>query len=211
MKTDELITLLAAREGGVAPARPFARVAPALAAGLAIAVTGALALFGANPDLVADASHASFWARPLFALALLAAALPPLAALARPAGGARLWPLTLPLAALWLAAALQLMAAPEGTRAALLLGDSWQACAASILLLSLPSLALVLIVLRTMAPTRLALTGALAGLASGSVAALAYSVHCPELALPFAALWYVLGIVLCALAGAWLGPRVLAW
>ncbi|TIC85342.1 NrsF family protein [Crenobacter intestini] len=211
MKTDELITLLAAREGGVAPARPLARVSPALAAGLALALAGTLALFGANPDLAADASHASFWARPLFALALLAAVLPPLAACARPAARARLWPLTLPLAVLWLAAAQQLMSAPEGTRAALLLGDSWQACAASILLLALPSLALMLTVLRTMAPTRLALAGALAGLASGCLAALAYSVHCPELALPFAALWYVLGIVLCALSGAWLGPRVLAW
>ncbi|NDV13155.1 NrsF family protein [Crenobacter caeni] len=211
MKTDELITLLAAREGGVAPARPLARVAPALAAGFVLALLGVLALFGVNPELASDASLGHFWARPLFALALLAAVLPALAACSRPATSARLWPLALPLLALWLGAALQLVSAPAGERGALLLGNSWQSCAASILLLSLPPLALLLAALRALAPTRLALAGALAGLASGCLAALAYTVHCPELALPFAALWYVLGIVLSTLAGAWFGPRVLAW
>jgi len=38
-----------------------------------------------------------------------------------------------------------------------------------------------------------------------------YAFHCPELALPFLAIWYVAGMALPVVAGALLGPRVLRW
>jgi hypothetical protein len=40
---------------------------------------------------------------------------------------------------------------------------------------------------------------------------LVYTLHCPELAAPFLGLWYVLGMLLPALAGAALGPWLLRW
>jgi hypothetical protein len=65
--------------------------------------------------------------------------------------------------------------------------------------------------LKGLAPTRLRLTGAAAGFAAGSLGALAYSLHCPELAAPFIGIWYLLGITICAILGAWVGPRLLRW
>ena len=77
--------------------------------------------------------------------------------------------------------------------------------------LSLPLFASTLWALKGLAPTRLALAGASAGLLSGALGALVYSLHCPESAAPFLAVWYVLGIAIPTLAGALLGPRVLRW
>jgi hypothetical protein len=65
--------------------------------------------------------------------------------------------------------------------------------------------------LRGLAPTRLRLTGGIAGFAAGSIGALAYSLHCPELAAPFIGVWYLLGITICASLGVWAGPRLLRW
>jgi hypothetical protein len=66
-------------------------------------------------------------------------------------------------------------------------------------------------VLRDLAPTRLRLAGAAAGFAAGSLGALVYSFHCPELAAPFLATWYLLGMLIPTSLGAWLGPRLMRW
>ena len=65
--------------------------------------------------------------------------------------------------------------------------------------------------MRTMAPTHLRGAGALAGFASGALAALVYSIHCPELAAPFVGTWYVLGILIPTALGALSGERLLRW
>jgi hypothetical protein len=65
--------------------------------------------------------------------------------------------------------------------------------------------------LRQLAPTRLTLAGALAGLFAGGAGAFVYAFHCPETAAPFVALWYSAGILLTAGLGALLGPRLLRW
>src|SRR5260370_1427946 len=64
---------------------------------------------------------------------------------------------------------------------------------------------------RRAAPTNLARTGAFAGLIAGGVSAMAYALHCTDDSLPFVAVWYGGTIVLCTLAGAALGPRLLRW
>jgi hypothetical protein len=55
-----------------------------------------------------------------------------------------------------------------------------------------------------------ALAGAVAGLASGAAAAV-YCLHCPEMSAAFVGFWYLLGMLVPTVAGALLGPRVLAW
>jgi hypothetical protein len=55
------------------------------------------------------------------------------------------------------------------------------------------------------------LAGGAAGLVAGSVAAFAYAVHCTEMQAPFLAVWYVIGMLVPAFAGALLGPRLLRW
>jgi len=43
------------------------------------------------------------------------------------------------------------------------------------------------------------------------VSAMGYALHCTDDSLPFIAVWYGGTIVLCTLAGAALGPRLLRW
>ena len=93
----------------------------------------------------------------------------------------------------------------------LMLGGSWQICSASIAALSVPLLAALLWMLRGMAPTRPALAGASAGLMAGAIAGLVYSLHCPETAYAFLAVWYVAGMAVMTGVGALLGARLLRW
>jgi len=69
----------------------------------------------------------------------------------------------------------------------------------------------VLWAIRGLAPTRLRLAGAAAGLLSGAVGALVYCLHCPELEAPFLGFWYLLGMLIPTAVGALLGPRLLRW
>jgi hypothetical protein len=100
---------------------------------------------------------------------------------------------------------------PGAERAPALLGRTWATCPTLILVVSLPALAALLWALRGLAPTRLRQAGAAAGLCAGALGAAGYSLHCPEAAPAFVALWYSLGMGLTAVAGALLGPRVLRW
>jgi len=45
----------------------------------------------------------------------------------------------------------------------------------------------------------------------GALGALVYTLHCPELEAPFLGVWYVLGMLIPAVLGAIVGPRVLRW
>jgi len=93
----------------------------------------------------------------------------------------------------------------------LLLGGSARVCPLSIAVISSPLFAALMWTLRGLAPTRLRLTGAVAGAAAGALGALVYTLHCPELAAPFLAVWYVCGILIPMSIGASLGPRLLRW
>jgi hypothetical protein len=69
----------------------------------------------------------------------------------------------------------------------------------------------VLWAMKGLAPTRLALAGAMAGLLSGAGGALVYALYCPEMAAPFIGVWYLLGMLIPTALGALLGPRLLHW
>ena len=65
--------------------------------------------------------------------------------------------------------------------------------------------------MRTLAPTRLALAGGVAGLLAGTIGASTYSIHCPELQAPFIGIWYLVGMLIPAFFGFIAGPRLLRW
>jgi hypothetical protein len=65
--------------------------------------------------------------------------------------------------------------------------------------------------LRWGAPTRLRLSGAIAGIVAGGFGAAAYAFACTSDTIPFIAVCYSGAITLCAFIGAQLGPRVLRW
>jgi len=213
MKTDELVTLLATR---AAPApRHVAARRFALAMPLAIAAAMALmrGLYGIRPDLAVVAGQPLFWARLVFAAAMSVGALIVVLRLARPGRrvAAAWWGVAAPVLVLWAAAIGVLWWLPAESRAPQLLGHTWSQCAANITLLSIPALAALFWAVKGLAPTRLRLAGAATGLLGGAIATIAYCLHCPEMTVPFWAVWYVSGMAVPALAGAVLGPRLLRW
>ena len=117
----------------------------------------------------------------------------------------------LPVALVWALAGWALLQSPEADRWGQVLGSTWRSCPFNIALLSVPMCIACFWVLRRAAPTRLAWAGAGAGLLAGAMGALVYAVHCPEMALPFVAVWYVAGMMIPTALGALLGPRLLRW
>lgn len=216
MKTDELIDLLAGGDGAAAStadgARARAHAWPLLAALLVSGVV-LLTTLGARRDLAAALALPAFWLKLVFCLALAGAAWQAVKRLAVP--GARLaalpWLIGLPIALLWAVAALLLAPAAPAVRAELFWGSTWRYCPALITLMAAPVSAAALYVLRGLAPTRLRLAGAGAGLAGGAMAAAVYCLHCPEMSPVFVGFWYLLGILIPAAVGALIGPRVLVW
>lgn len=213
MKTDDLITMLSSGPDiGVAPL-PARRIVLPLAAGLLACVLLMLALLGTRTDLAQATAVPAFWLKIAFS-ALLAStgclAARRLAAPGARTGRMRLY-LCIPVLLIWAAASGTLWQAAPEARAALFWGTTWRYCPLLIALLSLPLLGAALYVMRALAPTRLRLAGAAAGLAAGATAALVYCLHCPEMSPVFVGAWYLLGMLTSTAIGAAAGPRALAW
>ena len=154
-----------------------------------------------------------FWMKLAYTATFGAIAILAVERLSRPSAslGARLVWLTVPGLVIAVAAAARLMSSPPDSARDLIMGHSWRLCPWCIALTATPVFAALIWALRGLAPTRLRLTGALAGLAAGGLGAAVYSLHCPEAAAPFVAVWYSLGMVIPMAVGALLGPRLLRW
>lgn len=88
---------------------------------------------------------------------------------------------------------------------------SWVECLWQIPALSIPALAILLIAVRSLAPTNLRLIGAYIGLAAGGIGAVGYAFHCDDDSMVFIATFYSIAIFEMAVVGALLGPRFLRW
>jgi hypothetical protein len=213
MKTDELIAMLA-RGGAAADVNALRRrYGVALGWGaLAAALLMALVL-GVRPDIVEAAALPMFWLKIAVPAAIAAAAMLATLRLSRP--GARPGSVTAMLAApvlvVWVIAAFALWSAAPPERPELILGHSWAECLVNIGFLAAPVLVAMLWAARRAAPTRPALTGAALGLTAGALGAAVYALHCDEMAAPFLATWYLLGMTIPALVGAGVGMRLLRW
>jgi hypothetical protein len=213
MRTNDLVAMLATGAGAVAPNAAARRYAAALGLGMLGAALLLDILLGVRRDFDAALLLPMFWVKFAFVVCVAAASLLVMLRLSRP--GLRLaWvpgALAAPVLAMWVLAAFALMRANPAQRAGMFFGDTWTSCPFLVALLSAPVFASVLWATRGLAPTRLRLAGAAAGLLSGAVGALVYSLHCPELAAPFLGFWYLLGMLIPTAAGALLGPRLLRW
>ncbi len=213
MKTDELITMLASGAEAAEPHALERRFTIALGWG-AFGTTLLMAIMlGVRPDIAEAARLPMFWMKLAFPAALLAGALLATVRLSRP--GVRLGrvpaALAAPVLAMWLLAVVVLLSAAPVERAQLIYGDTWASCPFNVAMLSAPVFVALLWAMKGLAPTRLALAGAAAGLLAGAVGALVYTLHCPEMESPFLAVWYLLGMLIPAAVGAMLGPRLLRW
>jgi hypothetical protein len=213
MKTNDLIAMLATDASATPTVSPLRRCAKATAAGVAISLALVLTLWGLNPELNALAHTQAFWVKVVWLLLTCTFAMPVVMHLARPgvAAGRGVWGIAAALAGMASLALAQVATVDADTGMQLMLGGSWQICSASIAALSVPLLAALLWMLRSMAPTRPALAGASAGLMAGAMSGLVYSLHCPETAYAFLAVWYVAGMAVMTGVGALLGSRLLRW
>jgi hypothetical protein len=112
---------------------------------------------------------------------------------------------------MWILAAVTLAGAQRELWDEMVFGRTWRSCPLLIALLSVPLFVAVVWAMKGLAPTRLRLAGAAAGLLAGAAGALIYCLHCPELAAPFVGTWYLLGMLIPTSVGALLGPWLLRW
>lgn len=213
MKTEDLVNLLARQPEPVPAHGAEHRYAVAMLAGLLGSAVLMLAVLGLNPALREHTSLPMFWAKGTFAASLAIAGVFGVLRLSRPGAplGAIPAALATSLALMWALAAWTLLSADPAQRPALVFGRTWTSCPFNIALLSLPVFIGMLWATRGLAPTRLRLAGAAAGLAAGAAGALVYTLHCPELTAPFLGIWYVLGMLIPTFIGALIGSRLLRW
>ena len=84
-------------------------------------------------------------------------------------------------------------------------------CLRDILFLSLPAMILTFVFMRKGAPTQPLFAGAVIGMLSASVGALAYTLACRNDGTAFVAIWYAVACAIMAFIGAVVGHRILRW
>jgi hypothetical protein len=213
MKTDDLVTMLATGAGAVRPNQAARRYATAVGCGALGAAMLMAVLLGPRHDLAAAALLPMFWVKSAFVISFAAASLFAALRMSRP-GLSLAWVprfLSAPVIAIWLLAAAVLIRADAEQRTVLFFGSSWNYCPFLIALLSAPMFIAAVWAMKGLAPTRLRLAGAAAGLLAGAIGATVYSVHCTEMAAPFIGFWYLLGMLIPTAVGTLLGPRLLRW
>jgi hypothetical protein len=211
--TDELIASLATNVTPVAFATSAWRLAAGIAAGALLAFLGIVLIVGAPFAAVATTGIAAFAMKLSYAIAMTVLAASLLHGAGRPGqhtGLRHVW-LLLPPLVVGAVALLEQASAPPQAAQGLFFGSSWQACLASVTLMSVPVFVGLLWSFRRLAPTQLWLAGGLAGLASGAAASVVYALYCPETSASFLISWYTLGMALAASAGALVGPKLLRW
>jgi hypothetical protein len=213
VKTDDLIAMLATGTAPVAHRAASRRLWVALLVGLPLSFVCMLLVYGLRRDLMQVMTLPMFWVRLAFPTCMAIAGFLVVQRLARPGARVHLaWlGLAVPVLVIWSMALMMLASAPAEQRPAMIMGQTWRTCTMNIAFVSAPVFAATMVALKGLAPTRPALAGAAAGAMAGAAGAAVYALHCQELAAPFLAVWYVVGIAVPAIAGALLGPRLLRW
>ncbi len=185
----------------------------AITAGAIVALGIEFFGLGFRADLATTRALIFLVVKVAFAIGVAGLSLAYLTRLARPGGERKISPLLVaaPFLVIVVLAAISLGSAPRAHWERMIVGDEWLECLLSIPVIAIVPFAVSIWAVRKGAPTNLSRAGAFAGLIAGGVSAMAYALHCTDDSLPFIAVWYGGTIVLCTLAGAALGPRLLRW
>lgn len=213
MRTDDLIAMLSTNVEAVDRRQVSRTLAGAVAIGALVALGAGLTALGSRTDVGNNEALGFIVIKLILATTVTALAFFYLIGSARP-GGRRLGSVALvllPFAGIVGLALINLVNAPVVRWQMVLMGDDWIECLLSIPIIAVVPFALVVWATRQAAPTDLRRAGALAGLVAGGLSAAGYALHCTADSLPFVAVWYSGTIMLCTLAGAILGPRLLRW
>jgi hypothetical protein len=213
MKTDDLVALLSANLEPVDRGWAVRTLGVALGAGSILALGITIVGLGVRPDLMTARALIFVVIKLFFAVGIVSLALVYLTRLTRPGAQRKTssFLIAMPFLVIVGLAAISLGLAPSSHWDRMIAGDQWLECLVSVPIIAIVPFAISVWAVRRAAPTNLARTGAFTGLIAGGVSAMAYAVHCTDDSLPFVAVWYSGTIVLCTLAGAALGPRLLRW
>lgn len=215
MNTDRLIDILSVELEAVNSGRLGKTLILAIVTGGAAAFGLMLATVGPRPDLQSTAHIEWVAVKLLFALSVIGTGAPLLNRSIRPGlEDATNWALVFfPFFAALAVALGVLLGQPQAWREMLRGATTVSSvrCLFRIMFFAAIPLAAVIYALRQGAPTRLKLCGGIAGIVAGGIGAAAYAFNCTSDTIPFIAIWYSTAIVLCAVIGAQLGPRVLRW
>jgi hypothetical protein len=210
METDQFIRTLAADTAHRAPPVGFV-----LSLGLIAAAPVSVAIFvlglGVRPDIMTAMQNPFFDLKFAVALGLAISAIAIGLHLSRPEASLRGWPwlLLIPAGLLVGGIAGEMMMPQRLPMMTRLMGTNSRICLTAIPLMSLPLLAGALVGLRHGAPTRPAITGAIAGLLSAGLSATLYASHCSDDSPLFVATWYTISTGLVAAIGAAVGAKIL--
>lgn len=213
MKTDDLVALLSTNPEPVDRGLVVRTLLVALGAGSILALGITIFGLGVRPDIMMYGALSFVVAKVSFAVGIFSLAFIYLAKLARPGGERkpRSYLVAVPFFVIVALAVISLGLAPSSHWNKMIVGDEWLECLVFIPVIAILPFAVSIWAVRKAAPTNLVRAGAFAGLVAGGVSAMAYALHCTDDSLPFVAVWYGGTIVLCTLAGAALGPRLLRW
>jgi hypothetical protein len=212
MKTDDLIRAIAEDATPAGP-RPQRRLALALAGAVAAAAILFWILLGPRANALVSLAEPRFVLKFFVTIGLAAAAIGLVLRMIRPGAAPGAWRSAIMLAPglLLIGISGELLALPADAWMTALIGVNSRVCLTYIPLMGLAPLGLILLALRSGAPTRPALAGAVAGLIAGGISAAFYASHCPDDSPLFVAVWYTLAIAMLAGLGALLGRRLLRW
>ncbi|WP_117192363.1 NrsF family protein [Rhizobium terrae] len=212
-KTDDVIDSLVSDLEPVPRQALRRRFALGILPALCISLLLMLVIVGLRVDMAEALMLPVFWIKSAYNALIALTAFLTVYQLARPDGSeGRFFSLLVSIfAAMAAIACIQLAIAPPENYRVLIVGSSALHCPLLIFGFALPVFAGTTWVLRHGAPTKLRLTGFVAGLAAGAAGAWVYSWFCTENGMPFVLIWYSIGILLTGALGALTGPRLLRW
>jgi len=212
MDTEQLIRSLAADNSH--RARPVGYVLMlALLAAAPVSLLIFFAELGVRPDVMTAMHNPFFDLKFAVTLALAISAIAVALHLSRPEASLRGfgWYLLIPAGLLVAGISGEMMMPQRAPMMTRLIGNNSKFCMTFIPVISLPLLLAALLGLRHGAPSRPALSGAIAGMLSAGLAATLYASHCTDDSPLFVATWYTLATALVAAVGALIGSRVLKY
>jgi hypothetical protein len=210
--TDLLIDSLVVKLRPIPPFAITARLASGIIVGALASIGLLLAVLGPRPDLGDVFSTTSFLLKLSYMIGTAAAALFVAARISRPgASRSAAWILAVPVLLYLPVGIWELAQTSRSDWIRMLLGHGWRDCTWIVVALSVTVYAGLWWAFRILAPTQLALAGAIAGICSAAVAAAVYCIHCPSDTAVFALVWYTLAFMVAAGLGALAGRRFLRW
>ncbi len=210
MKTDDLISLLAADREPSGPAMNRL-ICVAAASGMLVSLVLFAATLGLRPDISSALQTWRFDVKFAIAVVAVAAAVIDCLRSMRPQVEKAYSFSLVAVALLAVAVVIELAAVPPSEWQARVVGTNGLMCLISIPALSLVPLVVLLRALRAGAPASPAGAGAAIGVLSAACGALLYATHCSDDSPLFVATWYLMAAVPVIGLGAVAGSRLLKW